>query len=322
MSRGGILYGYMGMTVEADGPVRQAFWRDYLPEPPGHQITIGFRHPSAGKTSWAFVEWVGNYPYRKAPFGGDDTLLRPPILFDRMQSDPDVASVIPGMGFYLENSRQMRVFKWDGTEMGIAAYATSAYSPPQWVGDTLLFALQSSPNYRVLRWTEHDGTKILVGADFGQDDLRGAANPGSDGNDLVWFQGEGRDDDSAAYSTRWVMTSKFTTDPSEIRPRRLTRLSKGVIISGSLLPPVGCGYAAFRYDDGYPKPEERGLLVVRLSDGVSWKLPSLGPGDGWFPAIAITCDEVFARYSGPSARFETIRRVRLDSLGPGIPPSE
>jgi len=218
----------------------------------------------------------------------------------------------------------MRVFKWDGTDMGVAAYATVAYSPPQWVGDTLLFALQSSPNYRVVRWTEHDGTKILVGADFGQDDLRGAANPGSDGKDLVWLQGEGRDDNSAAYSTRWVMTSKFTTNPSEIHPRRLTRLPKGVISSGSLLPPVGCGYAAFRYDSGYPSSDDTGLLVVRLSDGVSWLLPSVSVkyGDGWFPAIAITCDEVFARYSGAGAHLETIRRVRLDSLGPGIPPSE
>ena len=322
ISRGGRLWGQMGLVVEADGPVRQAFWRDYVPKDTGRQITVYGSAIASGKSGWSVDEWIGNHPNRCAALAGDDTLLRPPIFFDRLQSAPDVAIVIPGARFFLENSRQRRVFKWDGTDMGIAAYATSAHSPAQWVGDTLLFALESSPNFRVVRWTEKDGTKILVGSDFEQDYLKGAANPGSDGKDLVWVQGEGRDDDSAAFSSRWIMTSKFTTNPSEIMPRRLTRMPKGVIGTNRLPPPVGCGYLALTYDSGYPKTEEHGLLVVRLSDGVSWKLPSLGPGDGWFPAIAITCDEVFARYSGAGAHLETIRRVRLDSLGPGIPPSE
>jgi hypothetical protein len=74
------------------------------------------------------------------------------------------------------------------------------------------------------------------------------------------------------------------------------------------------------YGIGYPKTLEGGLLIVRLSDGVSWKIPSVSTqiSDAWNNPIAITCDEVFAIYKG--SYRETIRRVRLDSLGPGTPP--
>jgi len=308
----------MGLVVEADGPVRQAFWRDYYWKS-ATQVVLDMTSVAPGKSSWRFVEWIDG-SHRVAPFGGDDTLLRPPILSDRLQSDPQAASALVGADFYLEISHSMRVFRWDGTDMGVAAHGTGAYWSQQWVGRTLLFALSSSPNYRVLRWTEHDGTRVLVG--FAGDDSKGAATPGSDGMDLVWVQGEGLEDGSSIFPERWIMTSKYSTDPSEIQPRRLIRWLETPITSGEIPPPVGCGYAAFRYTLGFPIGTEMGLLIVRLSDGISWTLPSpsLSPPDTWLDPIAITCDEVFARYKG--GYLETIRRVRLDSLGPGTPPSE
>ena len=156
---------------------------------------------------------------------------------------------------------------------------------------------------------------------FSSDDSRGAGNPGSDGTDLVWVQGEGRDGDSTQFPQRWIMTSKYSTDPAAIQPRRLTRWLPYLIAGRT--PAVGCGYAAVRYVLGETIATETGLLIVRLSDGVNWTLrsPNEAKPDSWGPPIAITCDEVFARYQG-GAGYETIRRVRLDSLGPGDPPLE
>jgi len=315
------LTGLMGLVVEADGPVRQAFWRDYAPYR-SHQTQLGDTNIAPGKSGWFMSEILPTgYTNRTAPFAGDDTLLRPPILFDRKESDPNVATVWVGPSFYNEttNSKDL-IRKWDGTDMGIAAYGPSVHSLPQWIGRTMLFSFEEWPYYRVIRWTEHDGTQVLVG--FGDDYSRGAGHPGSDGVDLVWLQGEDRQPTEHNFPKRWIMTSKFSTDPSEIKPRRLVAWPAALIgtPSGTLPPPVGCGRAAYRYFDGSKTPPESGLIIVRLSDGMSWRLLSVSqaPPDSWSFPIAITCDEVFSRYKG--GFLETIRRVRLDSLGPGTPP--
>jgi len=309
---------FMGLTAEANGPVRQAFWVGYAAAK-SDLLNLVNSSIAPGKSSWVASRWSEGWPRRDAPFAGDDTLLRPPILFDRVQTDPDIAHVVAGTHFYLETSRRLRVFKWDSTYMGLAASDAQAFSPLQWVGPTLLFAYASSPYYEIVRWTEHDGTRLLIG--FGSDYSKGAGYPGSDGKDLVWIQGEGRDDDSVRFPEAWVMTSKFSTNTSEIQPRRLTRWPQSHVSAG-VPPQVGCGFASFLYVLGFPQATGAGLLIVRLSDGVAWVLasPSISTGDTWSEPIAITCNEVFARYKGHY--LETIRRVRLDSLGPGTPPSE
>jgi len=309
---------FMSLTVEADGPVRQALWTDYALVD-SNFVNVGGHLLAPGKSSGSLAEVRGGHLYRTATFGGDDTLLRPPILYDRLQTDPNSTTVWAGSDFYYTGGHQLRVFKWDGTDMGVAAYDSPAYSPMQWVGPTLLFAYASSPYYEIVRWTEHDGTRVLIG--FGSDYSKGAGYPGSDGKDLVWLQGENRDDDSVRFPVAWVMTSKFSTNASEIQPRKLTRWPQSHV-SATDPAQVGCGHAALSYSVGWPKGTEAGMLIVRLSDGVSWKLVSPSPPTGhmWVEPIAITCNEVFARYKGHA--YETIRRVRLDSLGPGTPPSE
>ena len=184
----------------------------------------------------------------------------------------------------------------------------------------MLFAFEEWPWYEVLRWTEKDGTKTLIG--FGNDYSRGAGHPGSDGVDLVWLQGEDRVPSEHNFPKRWIMTSKFSTDPTQIKPRRLIPWAPSLIgtTTGDLPPPVGCGYAVYDGLGGDLHPGQSGLIIVRISDGVSWMVPSVSkvPPDGWSAPIAITCNEVFSRYKG--GFLETIRRVRLDSLGPGTPP--
>jgi hypothetical protein len=306
----------MGLVVEADGPVRQAFWQDYTPNDYSNHLSVGMFRIAPGKSSWAAVEMRNGYSYRDAALAGDDELLRPPVLFDRLQTD-NAATAFVGSHYYLEMSHNLRVRKWDGTDLGLLPVGTGITGGISWVGPTLLYVVSVFPQYYIRRWTEQDGDRVLMG--FGADHSRGVADAGSDGVDLVWIQGEdGFVDGTPMFNNAWIMASKFSTDPSEIKPRRLTRWVSG-LLSGGQVPPVGCGYAAFHYAIGWPKLTESGMLVVRLSDGMSWKVPDGPFPQGWIKPIAITCDEVFARFKG--SYYETIRRVRLDSLGPGIPAS-
>jgi len=266
------------------------------------------------------VEYANGETRRLVSFVGNDALFRPRIMNDKLLSESGAGLVWVGSHYYAEAAfGQGWVRKWDGTDMGVAVPDTWAYSTPQWIGRSLLFALEAKPSYRVKIWTEQNGTQTLVG--HSGDDSMGWANPGSDGKDLVWIQGEGRKPDDEYFPTRWIMTSKFSTDPAEIKPRRLIPWTTENI--GTAIGPnqVGCGYGAFRYELGATSSADTtGLIIVRLSDGVSWTLesPSLVPPDRWVIPLAITCDELFATYSG--AYMRTIRRVRLDSLGPGTPP--
>ncbi len=307
---------FMSIVVEADGPVRQAFWNNYQTGqiPP---LWLTQRGVAPGKSSWVISEWSGGTSIRDVSVGGDDTLLSPPVLLDVLDSSPDVATVVAGSDYYVETGYNFRVRAWDGADMGLAAQGAGAYSPPTWVGPTLLFALESFPAYRVRRWTAQDGAQELVG--FGSDMTKGAGDPGSDGKDLVWIQGESLGPNDTDFPVKSIMTSPFSTDPSKIQPRRLRRWDVQSIGTGSMAPAVGCGRAAFPYPLNTGNPRDSGLLVVRLSDGVSWLLPnpaSVGGGWGW--PIALTCDEVFSMYQGQGGM--TVLRVRLDSLGPGTPP--
>jgi len=313
--------GLMGVVAEADGHVNQAFWRDYAPADSykSGQITFVSTSIAKSKSGWYLLEWAKGEQYRLAPFWGDDEVLTPTIINNRLVADSASGIAWIGEDLYAEATLgQGWVRKYDGTDMGVAVPDTWAYSTPQWIGRNLLFALEANPSYRVKIWTEQNGTQTLVG--HSGDDSMGWANPGSDGKDLVWIQGEGRKPDDEYFPTRWIMTSKFSTNPADIKPRRMIPWPTRSISTQITPPSVGCGYGAFRYDIGWPSATETGIIIVRLSDGVSWVLtsPSLVPPDTWILPLAITCDELFATYTG--ARMYTIRRVRLDSLGPGTPP--
>ncbi len=307
----------MSMVVEADGPVRQAFWTGYqIGQIPALWFTQ--RGVAPGKSSWYVTEWAGGTPVRHVSVGGDDTNLRPPVLLDLSHDDPNTASVIAGRDYYVETGYDFRVRSWDGTDKGLAVQGAGAYSPPTWVGSTLLFAFESFPKYRVRRWTEQDGSKELVG--FGSDTSKGAGFPGSDGKDLVWIQGEGLGPADSVFPTRSIMTSVFSTDPAEIKARRLRSWTPAFVGTPVVAPVVGCGLAALGAFLPATEPDPGGVLLVRLSDGVSWMIRQPPqPGPFWSWPIAITCEEVFAMFRGPNG-VDTIRRVRLDSLGPGEPP--
>ncbi len=174
---------------------------------------------------------------------------------------------------------------------------------------------------RVMIYDDAKGLRPLIGQ-YGNLE-EGDYNHGTDGNFIVWTHGSGHPTDTESiYPTRSIMVSPFTTDPSQIQPRRL-RSDPNQAADDNFV--VGCGYAA------RSAPGRDGLLVVRLSDGWSWVIPSNDtPGARWLWAypIGMTCDEIFAVYAdteqigdaSPPPLVPNIARVRLDSLGAGMAP--
>ena len=146
---------------------------------------------------------------------------------------------------------------------------------------------------------------------------QGAYNIGTDGKDMVWTHGTNHEDGEGVYLTKSVMTAPFTTDPAELE-RTQRRLRSDPAYGYGLNFRLGCGYAV--HDAG----RSNGMLIVRLSDGVSWLIP-YRPDRNFemdFPH-GITCDELFvgALYEkADGKREQNIFRIRLDSLGPGIAP--
>jgi hypothetical protein len=162
-------------------------------------------------------------------------------------------------------------------------------------------------------WNPVDGARPFIR--WVGDLTQGAADLGTDGTDLVWSYGQGQQPGSTLYPTRSVMTASFTTDPKALAPRRLR--SQPEPNFGVYPWVVGCGYAA-NLDPTGNAAANNATLVVRLSDGVSWTIPAV-PGHFWtYQALGLTCDEVFiiAQVEGQ----ETFARIRLDSLGAGMPP--
>ncbi|MGH7286293.1 MAG: hypothetical protein ACRELY_32650, partial [Polyangiaceae bacterium] len=137
----------------------------------------------------------------------------------------------------------------------------------------------------------------------------------TDGTDMMWTEGTGGVD-GGLYSTVSLYTAPYTSDPATAisSKRRLrSEIPNGLCVSKSV---VGCGYAV-RYAGG------TGLRVVRLSDGVSWLLTANGDANAWNweEPVALTCTELFASVNIPDPKPHLgLARVRLDSLGPGIPP--
>jgi len=170
---------------------------------------------------------------------------------------------------------------------------------------------------QIMTWTKEQGVKpFLADTQYWK---HGYGGFGTDGKDLVWTDEDNLTNpvgpnDYHGYSNRSLMTAPFTTDPSKLKPRRLR--------SDPLHeePVVGCGYAAKAYTE-YGASR---VLVVRLSDGVSWTLkapPQTEAGDDYRfigETVGISCDEVFFEASHKTEW--TVWRVRLDSLGPGTPP--
>lgn len=156
-------------------------------------------------------------------------------------------------------------------------------------------------------WDPVNGARPLVR--YEGDFTRGAGDLGTDGVDLVWAQGEGKEPQEYKYPIRHMMTAPFTSDPAALAPRRLRSTPYSNI--GSQQWEVGCGYAS--HTAGSYR-----VAIVRLSDGVSWLVSQQAPD--FLPSTPLGIDCTHAYMFGLFDGRYTIARVALASLGAGTPP--
>lgn len=167
-----------------------------------------------------------------------------------------------------------------------------------WNADNLDYA-------KVNVYTPADGIREFLTAGYVID--RGYSDLGTDGKDMAWIYAHDRTSgDLTPYDHYDVMAAAYTTEPANVVSRRL-RSEEGPSLGLSPFV-VGCGYAA--------RSNGRHLRLVRLSDGRSWVFESSNVG--FYAPLAITCDELVADLADET--YYTLGRVRLDLLGPGIPP--
>jgi hypothetical protein len=306
----------MKIVADADGPVHSAFL-----DPRGEGIQgctfIPQNIVGARQGSYAMRIIAGDdlHSFPEAIVGGSIDELHPKVqwIWD------------PSKGHGLAASDQVWV-SWNGVELGITRWGEPwqlAWSSAQAGGAGQYQATawhdfvtwKSGDTYQhIMAWTPTRGAYPLVA--FPGDWSRGASAMGTDGQHLVWMEGEGKPGPGeVSYAKASVMAAPFTTGPEKLAPKRLRSIPSG-------LPPVspwivGCGYAATAYTSLH-------ILVVRLSDGWSWELtgpnPEAPPKERrWFNSVlAVTCDELFLEAGVGQAM--NIARVRIDALGPGMAP--
>ncbi|MBK8998790.1 MAG: hypothetical protein IPM35_23960 [Myxococcales bacterium] len=306
------------MIADADGPVLSAFYENTL--------ACGLRTEALDGGRYAY--WVGLY-VDPGPNQSEGVIAGP------IGSPPDTVLSFP-VGALHMNWRVTSnwLVRWSSGLHGRAWGSTTevtvqqakldpegypAYGP-RGAGDSLFWEVGDLKYHGIMSWTQAFGGRSLVR--YLGDYTQGAGNFATDGGHMVWTHGEGKAPNDWEYPKRSVMTAPFTTDPDAVKQtaKRL-RSDPGQIGLDWFV--VGCGYAARVYweNAGAGGAASQDLMIVRLSDGVSWiyDAPPLSTGFRLSGALGITCDEVFAHAQFPDDAV-TIIRVRLDSLGPGIPP--
>jgi hypothetical protein len=245
-----------------------------------------------------------------------------PLHFTEHEQDPNLGSSWEFTStLLLQRLGWVHAWSWD------LATTVPVYSPdvdPPHLGkndvlgykDTVILGVGGATAQALVSWTKQKGVQTLL---YWPSEPKGAFNPGTDGKDLVWTYGEGYTTDNPDTLGQFfdkfsVMTAPFTADPDTLKKtmRRLRSDFRGPLPDTWK---VGCGYAV----RNEPRPETYDtLVVVRLSDGVSWLLGSEQTLHfSWGPIYGVTCDEIVANVY---LDRQEIVRIRLDSLGPGLPP--
>ncbi len=176
-------------------------------------------------------------------------------------------------------------------------------------GDALFWTSENSYATGINSWTPADGARPFIR--WVGDATRGARAFGTDGTTMVWSYGEGKkpSDGIGAFPIRSIMSAPFTTDPAKLQPKRLRSDPNPYMGGGEFR--IACGRAA---NGGSDEP----VVVVRLSDGVSWLVTTHTLDFDPWKVLGVTCDHVYL-YGRFDGRYN-ITRLRLDSLGPGLPP--
>jgi hypothetical protein len=303
---GGGEIGAFVMIAEADGPVHQALlWT--LPKRCSALVE------SIQDEKTVYVVYENNTDIGGGAFGGDISDLYPTSVW-RFR-DTVAHEYSAGLAGVIDDAT-MTLYGWAPQLSPVAILRGSVDrglldNHVFASGRAIFWSASTLADQEEHVWMPGAGSARLLG--FGSDSSQGAGDLGTDGRDLVWLYGSGRAGPAGAFPKVSIMTAPFATDARDVQDRRLrSELSSGF---GVVPFKVGCGFAA--------RALASGIRVVRLSDGVSWMLPAGGTlAWQWEEPVAVTCTELFAKVAVSHGGVATTgyARVRLDSLGAGIPP--
>lgn len=182
-------------------------------------------------------------------------------------------------------------------------------------GDTAYLETTGGVNRRIYQ-IARPGAALETWFDNAQNLYAYESNLATDGTDLTWVHYEGCTTSSAkSCSSHDVYVAKVPSPGSRPVGRRVR--------SSSLLFPdttVGCGHIAA---SGTNKDYHSELRVIRIADGVSFLRRQMDASKeyGYTTPLAITCEHVYVIRSPQKAdQLPNVVRIRLDALGPGIPP--
>jgi hypothetical protein len=294
------------LIARADGPVHTAWMARKGASCLGGSIDLvegRFILGLSGPSTW------------EGAMGGSIDALEPEVLLREDETDNPFNDGWACSGKWVARLKWpfvMTVHPWDmSKEIFVTSQATDPdgldMSQPVMLGDAFFWTTANVSLSGINVWDPVGGTRAFMR--WLGDATRGAGNLGTDGVDLVWSYGEGGQSKDHVFAVRSVMTTPFTTDPEKAaKTQRRLRSDLGAHVQIDAWV-VGCGYAA--------RNVVNKVFLVRLSDGSSWLVPN-SPTQELRRPIGITCEHLYAL--GDIGPKYTLARVRLDSLGPGMPP--
>jgi hypothetical protein len=310
------------LVAEVDGAVRSAML-DVTPAPTFPKCILntgpsrGGRHVLGVKGDGVGTDYSTTTV--EGALGGSIDDLHPKVLV--RHDDQESYNWTGGEKYVLQGSApSFRVYAYDWS-IGAPTLVANPSSDPDHlgiydetpVGDAIFFETSGAVLSGINVWTPAKGAQPFIR--WIGDPLHGAGSFGTDGKDMAWRYGEGRDE-QGWYETVNLMTAKFTADPNAV-------VAKAVYVGltrrdsiGAETVGVGCGYAAtLNHLQGNPKGN---VLIIRLADGRRWNAPG-SPAVKHSRVIGVSCADVFVLSIVTPDPHATIVRIALDSLGPGEP---
>jgi hypothetical protein len=306
------------IIADADGPVRFALLSLVSEEnQPGCYLLTNAVNEGKFLFSLHGDDVDGKQSTDEGSIGGSIDDLKPTVLTRGERKGPFIFGWAAGAKWImrLSDGFRLHVLSWDdpSKEIFVTSPAVDpdgeAAAQPLVRGDAVFWNTTSLNQNGINVWTKEGGTRPFIR--WVGEYTKGADALGTDGVDMVWAYGEGKRWNKTVYPRRSVMTSPFTTDPKKLKPRRLRAHPYDRIGNARFV--VGCGYAAHKMLD------QNGVatMVIRLSDGHAWTIPR-APEFTHYEPLGVTCEDVFIK--GEIEGRSNIARIRLDSLGPGLPP--
>jgi hypothetical protein len=304
------------LIADADGPVRSAMmWT--VPAKLGCYPQTDAVNEGKFLYSLHGDDLKENSSTAEGSIGGLIDDLKPPVLTRQEWKGPFIFGWTAGAKWIVRMTGDFRLYAHPWEDPSKEYFITSpgtdhdgeAASQLLVRGDGVFWNTTSLHQNGINIWTKEGGTRPFIR--WVGEYTKGADALGTDGVDMVWAYGEGKRWNELVYPRRSVMTSPFTTDPKKLKPRRLRKHPYDTI--GNERYVVGCGYAAHLMLD----QTSVGTMVIRLSDGHAWVIPRT-PEFTHYEPLGVACEDVFIK--GEIEGRTTIARIRLDSLGPGLPP--